>query len=594
MNNKTIACIGGYRHTDYNKTVKTANFARKIITGEGYGELVINYKPRETDLQKEQRIEITNAASKAIAGKIEGFFKRPYRMDKIRNLLEIKAEASKSEFLGYVDTFGKNGEGLLTWCENTALNQNGIDPNSFVWVKPSNENTSFEGVVFPSANVLDYDINKGLVSFCVLQGGASVTYQKDGRVSQKDLIIYYTFTLEALEISMLYFPELSEYYTQYENPTIQDVNGTKWIVSTYPITLDFIPVTRVGYKDDKTTMCRTFVPYWDNASELYKEQANRVSEYCLSLALHVFYQKVAYYTDCDYQENASSCRGGTLFPSKKECPSCKGSGRKVATTTQDIIEIKLPDNEDGQPLKVSPRDLVHYVELPLGIVEHQKKIVDEFAPKITESVFGVDISHQNNQATTATQVINYYDTAQDTLYEFTKAPRNLYLFCIKCIAGYSEIEVTTDLQYAQQYDLESEKYLLELLKDAKDSAASPEVVENIIDRLIIKQNRIDGAKSQVYKAMRGHKPFGDLSNEMLVQYVLSLPETDLRKVKFLNFKQISDEVYNKVPNFLLLDFNSQAKKVDEIAKRISEETIATNSVLGVADLQNSDINLPIE
>jgi hypothetical protein len=93
--------------------------------------------------------------------------------------------------------------------------------------------------------------------------------------------------------------------------------------------------------------------------------------------------------------------------------------------------------------------------------------------------------------------------------------------------------------------------------------------------------------------MRSHKPFADLSNEVAMSYVLALPETDLRKVLYLNFKQIADEVYNTIPNFILLNFDQQAEKIKAIAKRFSDESIAANSVLGVADIANSSTDIPV-
>ena len=417
MNTRTIAAINGKRHEDYEDTIKVANFAEKVVTGEGYGELVINYKPRETTLQKQQRVEITNCASKAISGKIEGFYKRPFRMDKIRFHVEPKNGADKPRLLPYLDKFGDNGESLLVWCENIALILNQIDPNTFVWfaqAKTEDGRLEFNPVLFDADDVLDFEVNNGEIEWCVLKMCETVQYTKDEKAQSKTIELYYYFDKKGLEISLELDKDIQEnstYYDAFLIPTLnsisEDINKKTILTVFYPSEIGFVPVHRPGYKMDKTTDLKTFVTLWDNATELFKEQANRNSEYALSLALHVFLQKISYYSECDYKDaKMNSCKHGKLFPSNSECPSCKGSGRKVSTTTQDVIEIMLPDAENEQPMKISPRDLVHYVEMPMQIVEHQKTLVDSFPSKITEAVFGVDISHQNNQSTTATQVIN--------------------------------------------------------------------------------------------------------------------------------------------------------------------------------------------
>ena len=84
MESKLLRVIQGYKHANYERTVELAEFARQIITGEAYGELVFNYAPRETEEQKVQRVDISQVRTKAIAGKIEGFYKGAFRPDKLK------------------------------------------------------------------------------------------------------------------------------------------------------------------------------------------------------------------------------------------------------------------------------------------------------------------------------------------------------------------------------------------------------------------------------------------------------------------------------------------------------------------------------
>ena len=84
MNNKTKRVINGYTHKQYNEVTELSKFYTQIVTGKGYGELIVNYKPRETNKQKAQRVRITQNRTKSVAGKVEGFFKRVFRADKLK------------------------------------------------------------------------------------------------------------------------------------------------------------------------------------------------------------------------------------------------------------------------------------------------------------------------------------------------------------------------------------------------------------------------------------------------------------------------------------------------------------------------------
>ena len=123
MNNKLKQVIKGYKHKYYEYTVQLSHFYDQIVTGTGYGELIVNYKPRETDQQKEQRVRITQNRTKSIAGKIEGFFKRVFRADKLAFDISHTDEAESSKIGQYTNDYGEDGQTLLTWCEENHILQ---------------------------------------------------------------------------------------------------------------------------------------------------------------------------------------------------------------------------------------------------------------------------------------------------------------------------------------------------------------------------------------------------------------------------------------------------------------------------------------
>ena len=602
MNNRTKKVIEGFTHKYYKHTVDLAKFYRQIATGEDYGDLIVNYKPRESNLQKEQRVRITQNRTKSIAGKIEGFFKRTFRVDKLAFEVTHKDESKKTEISTHIDKYGNDGQTLLTWCEEAALFFNNIDPNAFCWVKHQIENgvESFSPFVFKCDEVKDYDLDKGLVDWCVTQLSERVEWQTKNKTEGKALDIFYYFNSDGLEMSIELNTDVQKNTDFYEAfiddngdfiGTTEKVKNKTYLVVFQPSDTKKVPVTRMGYFHDKETNKKTYVSFWDNATFEYKQLVNRGSEYDLSLTLHAFLQKIQYYTPCDYQDTASHsiCRGGTLHPNKETCPSCSGTGKQVHTSSQDVIEVQLP-NQDGEKIVISPKDFVFYVDVPFDIVKQQKEDVAEFAPKIAESIFGVDISHQQSGMATATQITNYYDTAQDAMFEFTKAPRRLFLFTIDTIADSLGIDgLERQLIYTNEYDLESEDYLLTLLDKAKKAGASPEVIENINKRLVIKQNRTDSAYMSVYTTMRKFLPFSSVEPELKQSIILALPDSDIQKALYLNFKEITEDIVSNDLTFLMMDYNNQKKLVESKAQLFADKAVASNSVRAIGSFSTDNL-----
>ncbi len=602
MNKNLEKCIEGYTHKHYDYTCELAHFYSQIVTGEGYGELIVNYKPRETDQQKIQRVEITQNRTKSIAGKIEGFFKRVFRADKLAFDISHQDEQESLKIGQFTANYGDDGQNLLHWCEESALYYNNIDPNAFYWVQHEriNEVDTFNPFVFAAHEVLDYKIYKGAIVKCCTKLIDVVSYQKEGTTYHKNICVYYYFNSEGLEMAIEIDAEVQQYSDFYEQFTDDDgfffgeletVNEKTFIVTFEPSEIESLPITRMGYLHDKKTEKKTYVSFWDSATEEYKQLVNRGSEYDLSLTLHAFLQKVQYYTPCDYQDESHSiCQGGILHPSGHTCPSCSGSGKKVHTTSQDVIEVQLP-SEDGENISISPKDFVFYVDVPFDIVKQQKEDVSQYTPKITEAVFGVDISHQQGAMATATQIQNYYDTAQDAMFEFTKSPQRLFTFTVDIMAQSLEVQdLETKLLYTNEYDLESEEYLMQLLKLAKEAGASPEVIENINKRIVVKQNRTDSSYMTIYNIMRKFEPFSNITPDLKANIVLQLPDSSPQKALLLNFKEITEDIVANEPAFLLLDYNQQKDIIKAKAQAFAEMATAQNSVREIRGFNITDFD----
>jgi hypothetical protein len=489
--------------------------------------------------------------------------------------------------------YGKDGQSLIVWCEESSLYYNRLDPNSFYWVKHERVDNvdRFDPIIFESKDVLDFELSKGVIKYAVCRMCETVSYKDGDKMSQIDIPLYYYFGEDALEITIELNTKVlngSNYYSNFSNeegvlPSKETVNQRDYITIIEPYEGEKIPIARIGYKYDPRTNQNSYVTYFDSAVSQFKQLAKIGSEYDLSLTLHTFLQKVQYYTPCKYQhKNSHICKGGKLHPSGDICPSCQGTGKEVHTSSQDVVEIKLPDGSDEK--FISPKDLVHYVDMKMDIVNHQKTEVDEYPKKIGETIYGVDLSHQPSGNVTATQVRNYYDQAQDVIYEFTKSPRKMYLFTLEVMVDILGIEgLDYALEYPNEFNLESEEYLLALLKSAKDSGANPNIIGSIEDRIVNKQNRSDSAYVSIYNAIKRFQPFGGVEPTIKEQIILQLPWGDLQKSLYLNFKQITEKIMDEVPEFIALDPSQQWEKVKEFAMEYAEKMKESNSPRNMRD-----------
>ncbi|MCW8966604.1 MAG: hypothetical protein OQK82_07970 [Candidatus Pacearchaeota archaeon] len=447
--------------------------------------------------------------------------------------------------------------------------------------------------MFNSEEVRDFNIYKGDVEYCVCRLEESVSYLDDKKLNRtKNICVFYYFHDNALQIVIEINDDIAKYtdfYSQFDNvdeedPIVKHPNGKSYLMTTEPENLNNNPISRIGYHLDDTTNGRTYVSSYDEATELLKILINDGSVFDVSKALHGFPKMITYYTPCKFADvnSHARCVGGIMQPTKKKCPVCLGTGKQVHISAQDVIEIALPTED--QPSVVSPKDLMHYAENPFQFMDMQKKLVDEAEEKVERSVFGVSITHTPNGATTATEVINHYDTAQNTLFKFTKSPSKIYLFTIRTIADYLGLDegLTTSILYVNKFNLESEEYLLDLLKKATDAQAPPEVFESLFKRLAMQQNRSGDSTSSVYETMRKFMPFGGLDKELKNIVVSSLPFSDVQRALLLNFKEITEMIISEHKTFLMDDYTKQKEIVDKIAQSFAEKAISSNSVKGIA------------
>jgi len=605
MNELLKRAIQGYRFNYYEEAIQTAVFSRQITLGEAYGALIYDYRKKETEAQKVQRVEISQIRTKAPAHKVKGYFKQIFRHDKLKFDIDLPKVEDSDEmtdtamFLqSQIDSYGDDGEPLINYCENTALDYNILDPNCLYWVRYTVDemgNEMFSPVIFDSDSVLDRKIKKGLVVYAVTMLSNSVYYsnndQNNPKSGEKDIHWYYYFDKDVIQTAIAYDKDIAEhtdYYSQFAdeqgNVNTVDVLTASGVMS-FILIEDENPanetmVSRIGYKKDLTAKSKIYVTILDDASEEFRCLVYDGTAFDVSRQLHLFPKEIVYYMPCEYRDDngADYCDGGHMHYKGTVCPSCKGSGEVIHLSGQDVIKIKLPTHDDPQP--IAPKDFAHYVQMPFDIIEKQDELVKRATPQIIATIFGADMENmpQENGFMTATQVIKSADTTQNVLYEFTQAPKKMVKFTVKMMEQVKDISIPVHLEYPNHYNLESETELLERLKLSKDAGADPSITRNIEDKILIKQNRVNSNKATVTNLMRSFKPFGNVEKEVRVPYLLGLPENSLIKALSLNFDSITQDIINNQPEFILKSYDEQKEAVLNLARQYRDQATQENSI----------------
>lgn len=575
---KIKACVLGYRHTDYEHTKQKAVFYQQILTGEKQEKLIVSYKERESDAQKEQRIRLYHGRTKDVCNRIAA------QIDKVATV-EHRSElsytqpntAASDKIASAVSSYSTKEPATLQQYLFAKLKYYTLaDPNAWLvnsyLVQQDGTVVSYP-IEFKSQNAADYNYLFGVLEYFI--GFDEWLVKSEGETKTVKAWFGYEAGKQMFCIQALSGVSADmDYLNAIQNAvSVQIGDETYFVVETITPTKE-TEAMRFGYIPDYSTDSRTFVSLTDVASEQFKDLINRKSEYDLSLALHTFLQKFQVAETCNYvpeNQPADRCDGGRLRGSGKECPSCKGAGIKIHTTSQDIVFVKRVGKNEETYIPLT--EMARYVEMPFDIVKHQSENVDKLPREISISVFGVDVNTRPTGSPTATEIRNHYDSLYSVLYQFAQKLSQMWVFSAKRIAEQQGVDANfaPTHEYPKDFDLMSEAELLTMLKLAKDSGAPYPIIEGYENKIIEKQHPDNPALAQLIKEKRKFLPFKGLSEQTVLNHIATLPSTDRNKVLYLYSDLVFANVIKHAPDFMLMPFDKQKSIVDaELTKFIEE------------------------
>ena len=597
--------IEGDRHQGYSKKVKRQKWYRAVTSTdkddlEDYRSYIRSYSVRETPQQLEARREISIPVTSGVIGKLEAFIKPALRQPKSKNSIKAGNDSQTESFLNAVSSFGNHGESLLKWVEDVSVIKNMGAPNDYVLVKFKPQSNTCYPEIIKAENILNIRRSDQGDAEVVEISYLCVPYDEDSAQDVK--ISQYRHHYLGMELS---FTEVSEqdkiasFYQRLNAVDFAEIDGIKYMVSVrkkpmVPLVFPF------GYIVDYNNYEELFLPYWHKASHKMDECIQDGSKYCVAKYRHLYMQTVTYAEDCKHSEGGSVCQGGTLVGGQRNgetCPKCKGSG-KVGIMDGDMDKIMLTLPPEGMAgLSVLPKDLTHYVDVPIDIVELLREITEKYHEVVSMEVYGIDMGQSAKGMITATQVLQEQGTGHSVVIDFlTSGPTRLYKNIAKAIAGFLDIQnPVIEYEYARDVSIVTVDDLIDRLDKARKAGAPQSVIDSIVDSLEEKQQMNMSRDNAIQKALDNHKPFAHLPDREALNAVLNLSQGDPRRVLWENFTQVCAQVKEDSIGFAELGFAQQVAVIEPIvqeyiqaANERAEQELAAISLEAITPQQEQE------
>ena len=576
--------IDGHRHKYYMHTVTKAEFYKTLVTGVGQEHLIIQYKERETALQKKQRVHLTHTRTKSAANKIKAMFNRVFEVEKLKDKIDYREpDPDKLGMLRDRISQFKGKKSLDKYLNDSSLYYNFVDPNAWLligYTAPVSDTGqimerpySFP-IEIPAAVAVDYAYVQEELQYLI-------TCQKVEAHSETIREYYgYSSGLQVYMVEVNSEVMQTGFYPPEPDMKLKYSDGD-WFIYVTDVVTDDVPAMRFGYIPDYETDRNTFAGILDSADQEFMDLINRKSEYDISLALHTFLQKFQIAEPCEHEDGNDMCVHGTLSISKTECPNCHGTGLQIHTTAQQAVLVKRPQSKDEWiPLS----EMVKYVDMPFDIVKHQSELVEKLPRQISVTIFGVDITERPVQNTTATAIINYFDSVYAVLGQFADQYSELYMFAVRSTAEAAQLADGLSIQhkFPRDFEMLSLGELLGILDAAKKAGAPDEVIKNIEMDILSKQSNDSPDHLKLFEAKRVFKPFKNIPLVLIAGILNGLEDSNEFKIRYLYNDTIFDNIMEDSPEFVLMGKQDQERLVAEQAEKI-RQAIQTADIVTMRD-----------
>lgn len=568
-------------HGRYNDNRKLAKLWRAIQSGEGQEDLVTSYKPRESDAQKKQRIEISHTPTPEAYHRITAPMARLDNPDGLIRDIVTPSENMQA-LMERINRF--NGEkGMDQFVYETFKHANTTDPNSFLVVTltgtrgPNGEWTEKpfpQPEIIPCEQVYNFGVSNGEYTYLIrLQRDTVISNGRE--VERKTYTMYYYDRVMVAVSGTTGVGEIVE--VEMPDKTMQAFS-----IEDYYLGCKEVPFVPLGFVTDHHGGYDVVLKPVETG---FRRLINRSSELELSIALHAFLQKFQFARQCRHQEQKHGiCQNGVMSVSRSTCSKCNGTGKIIATSVQDVMLFDLPETKDEYfPLA----EMVHWPTMPFEIVDFLKKEIPDILAAMEQTMWGVNIATPpsgDTVAVTATEIVGRYETVYKRLSDMGAHIERIWAKCLRLTAKYAELDkgLIYRYEYPASFQMETLPELLAMLKEAKSAGAPFDVISAIEVQILKKQGQVDNSAITWYKAATKFRPFKSKTSAEIAGIMATLPETSAYRVLHTYFDEIFEQIRESNPLFPQMSFEEQDKiikaKVAEFVAMTAAETPAAEPI----------------
>jgi hypothetical protein len=599
-------------HCDYDRTVKQANTGFAFATGKGLDGYLRRFNRRETPEMFQQRLELGIQYIDSIWSTLEQPLYDAANSDRIRFRVNVgdarqqqNVETMMREFYGSPN---RDSRGLAAFMSSRFVDISTYDPNAWIVVEWDQEPTLTTPIkprpfIVYADMAMNFKVVNGVTkwlfvkdvcdvygyqdpTFPMIQG--HVTPPRDPKAllckeGTKYTLYDEDYTITAKQIDKDYRPE-----DMPERAETIEIAGLTYWLTVNKMNLGYPPAFRMGYKADRYTKGRTFVSPLKNAFPFFKKLLKNVSEFDLTVSLHVFPQKISLVQPCGGEgpEPGDKCHAGFIRKGRERrvCQKCGGTGHMVVSTAQEAVYIPMPSDISQVPnlenmvaYKSPPIELIKFMnELSLQLEKQAHHAVYNSTAliKINFSAGGVGQEQPEVTATADTaQYENIYKAVRPFSLHYSSVCENIAtVMAREAMVPPERIEVShripRDLKLKNTRDLTNE------LKTANESGAPSFLVDGINNDLAEIQFSGDPLGKRKYDTQRRFFPFGGKSKDEIAQLMSSSDVPRESKVLYANYEPIFTEIEEGTPEFYILTPTRQRQLVDDMVAEWMERIAA--------------------
>ena len=573
--------LNGVKHPDHEHTVEYAKKLKNMFSNSrsANGELLQQFIKRENIEDFEQRKAITRLTTPALINKIMTPFNKALRTDNVNISLGDKEKDLADKF---------NGNQPLYNYVTTEVHRRAFrDPNAFLVITipefdHNTEKAKFLPEIIASKDVLNFKYDHTVLQHAVLQMGSVVkcyNFSEDSDQSECLVARVVDDRSNALEPALMEKDsgelEVVANLVKENTPLYVKAASKTYEIKVYKPHVKHIQVMRIGFIPDDDTDGRTCVTPFNTAIPRMESLIKAKSEMDISIALHVFPQKIQQVEECKGWTGSDGihtmCRNGFQVGSDKICPNCKGSGHEpIAKSAMDVITTRLGKKpEDDRDLDNIVRYIQTDITTPKFLLEYLKGeelacIQDVFPSKAQEK----------SVMSTATEIKVDYEDQQDVLLPYNRQIEAIWTFCMDMATQIRDIDSPQyKIRFPDDLDI---KTLSELLTDYKESEGMPVAVRRALRKKISRKLSVSDSHSDMRDAVRIiHEPFGDKKVEDIKYLIAQNLVTPEDRILWANYDRIMDKLELKYENWFAMTPAIRDMKIQEYVKSIMDKISPT-------------------